>query len=222
MKRMMLSEYLEIKKAIHRLVLNAIRIRKEVSGAELARMIKLQPSTIVYILRSLEKAGLIEVSRLGSSLASGGKPPTLWRLVAEKGYIIGIEIIPNEIRATVIDFACNIIHQQIKCGLKNFPNEKIASSATKFSKEIIKKLKLPMNKIIGVSVALPGLVDRKQGMVNYSVPLCSRDLPLQMMLQDALKLPVVISNDANAGSLGIQWFNNTTKKPACKYSLPNH
>lgn len=189
-------------------VLNAIRIYKEISGAQLAQITGLRPSTIVYILRSLKKAGLIEVSRIGNSSSFGGKPPTLWRLLADKGFIIGIEIVPNQLRTTVIDFSCNIIHQQIKRNV-NTDNVQLVNLVVNFVREIIQSLKLPGNKIIGVGVALPGWVDSKNGLVVYSVPLALKKFPLQMILQNSLNLPVLIANDANAGALGVKCFSDT-------------
>jgi DNA-binding transcriptional ArsR family regulator len=112
---MSLLDALKLKVRSHRIVLNAIRTRKEVSGAELSRITTYKPPTLVYILRTLEEKGLIEVSRIGESLSgSGGKPPTLWKLVPGTGYIVGIEMIPGMFRASVIDFSCNVIHQEEK------------------------------------------------------------------------------------------------------------
>ena len=195
----------------HRKILNTIRIHKEISGAELARITKYQPSTVLYILRSLEADGFIEISRIGSSLGSAGKPPTLWKLVGDRGYIIGIEVIPHEIRTTVVDFACNIVHQEIKKDIADFYGEQISSGIVKFVREIIEKLNLPKDKIIGVGVALPGLVDRKQGIVHYSRNLFLKNFPLQNVLHDLLNLPVAVANDSNAGALGIRWHSNNTE-----------
>jgi len=195
----------------HRKILNTIRIHKEISGAELARITKYQPSTVLYILRSLETDGFIEVSRIGSSLGSAGKPPTLWKLVNDRGYIIGIEAIPDEIRTTVVDFACNIVHQEIKKDISNFYGEQITSGIVGFVREIITELNLSADKIIGVGVALPGLVDRRQGLVHYSRNLFLKNFPLQNVLHESLNLPVAIANDSNAGALGIRWHSNSTK-----------
>jgi len=202
---------IRIKMHSHRKILNTIRIHKEISGAELARITKYQPSTVLYILRSLETDGFIEVSRIGSSLGSAGKPPTLWRLVADRGYIIGIEAIPGEIRTTVADFACNVVHQEIKKDIADFYGEQITLGIVEFVREIITKLNLSEDKIIGVGVALPGLVDRRQGLVHYSRNLFLKNFPLQKVLHESLNLPVAVANDSNAGALGIRWHSNSTE-----------
>ena len=202
---------LNIKEKSHRKILNAIRMCGEVSGAQLARLKKLQPSTLVYILRSLEKAGLIEMSRLGISTAVGGKPPKLWRLVAEKGYTIGLEIVPNEIRMSVTNFACKLIHQQISSNIEIHNSEQIVSSTKEIIFNFIKKYKLSHDKIIGVGIAIPGLVDSKQGLIHFSIPFFLKNNPLGKMLKEALNLPVIVANDANAGALGVKWYQDNTE-----------
>ncbi len=201
----MLPEPFRLKIPSHRQILNTIRVRGEISGAELARENNLQPSTLVYILRSLKDKGLIEVSRVGTQLGSAGKPPTLWQLVAQKGYIIGLEIIPNEVRATVIDFQCRIVHQEHKVGLDNISPEKLVQSIKLFTDELLEHLNLSADKIIGLGIALTGLVDRERGMVHYSRKLQLQNYPIEKELQNALSWPVEVVNDANAGALGIKW-----------------
>jgi predicted NBD/HSP70 family sugar kinase len=202
---------LNIKEKSHREILNTIRMCGEVSGAQLARLKKLQPSTLVYILRSLEKAGLIEMSRIGISTVMGGKPPKLWRLVAEKGYTIGLEIVPNVIRMSVTNFACKVIHQQITSNIEIHNSEQIVSSANEIIFNFIKNWKLSQDKIIGVGIAIPGLVDSKQGLIHFSIPFLLKDIPLGKMLKESLNLPVIVANDANAGALGVTWYQNNTK-----------
>ncbi len=190
----------------HREILNAIRIHREISGAELSRLTKYQPSTIVYILRALEKRGLIEISRISFAQGSAGKPPTLWRLVPNKGYIFGFELIPNELRSIIINFSGDVIEQEHKTGIEDLSSERIPCIVNEFCSELIDANKIPREKIIGAGVALPGLVDRLNGLVLYSRKLFLQNCPLREMISKKLSLPVEIVNDANAGALGIKWF----------------
>jgi N-acetylglucosamine repressor len=205
----MLPETFQLKIASHRQILNTIRLKSEISGAELARVNNLQPSTLVYILRSLHERGLIEVSRVSAQLGTAGKPPTLWRLAPDMGFIVGLEIIQNEVRATVVNFGGDIVHQEHKVGLENIGPEQLALSIKSFYNELLEHLSLDTNKIIGVGVALTGLVDREKGLVHYSRKLQLRDYSIEKKLHDLLQLPVEAVNDANAGALGIKWHDSS-------------
>lgn len=209
---MLLTSLLKIKTKSHRIVLNAIREHREISGAELSRLTKYRRSTLVYILRSLKSEGLIEISRIGESTAVGGKPPTLWRLVPDKGYVIGLEILPDNIRTTIINFSSDVNYQQIDrfdLDLKNGENISVLSD---FILEKINRLNIPKEKVIGVGIALPGLVDRIKGIVHFSRSMNLNNCPLLELLEKELDIPVRICNDANAGSLGIKWFHRKSLK----------
>jgi predicted NBD/HSP70 family sugar kinase len=201
----MLPEMFQLKIKSHRQILDTIRIHGEISAAELARLNNLQPSTLVYILRSLKSKGLIEVSRISAQLGSAGKPPTLWRLVANKGYIIGLEIIPNEMRATVIDFSGKLIHQEHQVDIDNIGPDKLLESIQTFYKDVLAHLKLAKDDILGVGVGLTGLVDRERGYVHFSRKLALNNYPIEEELRKVLKCSVEVVNDANAGALGIKW-----------------
>ena len=203
----MLPKSFQLKISSHRQILNTIRLRGEISGAELARKNNLQPSTLVYILRSLRERGLIEISRVGAQLGSVGKPPTLWRLTPGMGYIVGLEIISNEARATIVDFGGDVVHQEHKLGLENVGPAKLPHSIMSFYDELMTHLHIDLEKIIGVGVALTGLVDRERGLVHYSRKLQLQDFPIEDELRKFLQKPVEAVNDANAGALGIKWHD---------------
>jgi len=109
----MAAEILKINEKSHRILPNAIRVEKEIFGAELSWMNSYQPLVIVHILRTSEKSCPMEIDRNGIFWSSAIKPPVLLRLVSDRGYLFGLEIIVNEIHTKVIGFACNIFHQEI-------------------------------------------------------------------------------------------------------------
>lgn len=52
--------------------------------------------------------------------------------------------------------------------------------------------------IAGVGVGMAGQIDAESGMVYFAPNLKWKDIPLQAMLHEALKLPVVVTNDVRA------------------------
>ena len=209
---MLVSSIFTITEKSHKIVLNAIRQHKEISGAQLSRITKYRPSTLVYILRTLEKKGLIEVSRIGKSTSAGGKPPTLWRLVADKGYIIGLEIVPHKIRITIVDFSSAIIYQHAEALEQHIRTEEDSAILAEFILHTITKQHLPRSAIIGIGITFSGIVDRKQRIIRYSEDLGIQNLAFCDALERQLGMPVRIANDANAGALGIKWYQHTKKK----------
>ncbi len=200
---------IQVKNSKERRVLNIIRLYGEVSGAQIARISNILPSTIVYILRSLKKKELIQVSRIGNSTVVGGKPPTLWQLRSDRGVMIGLEVIPKEIRSSIVDFSNKIIFQEKKQSTTPLNGENLIESVSAYVRDLMGRQGLSAEKMIGLGVALPGLVDSKNGVVRYSKSLKIKNLQLGEHLSQALGLPVRVANDANAGALGIRWYPNS-------------
>ena len=192
-------------------VLSLIRQYGAISGADITRITGQQRSTMAYILKVLEKRGLIEVSGVGQTTASGGKPPILWRLVKNAGYIIGFDVTPSFVRTTITDFSSTILYQDTHNEHEILADSSVTALA-EYIRSRIDALKIKDEDIIGVAVAIPGLVDRRKNMVVYYSKSGIHKMHLQEALRDATGLPINILNDTNAGALGIKWFSTTPKQ----------
>ena len=190
----------------HKQILNFIRFQKKLSGAEIARLTGLQPSTIVYNLKFLSGLKIIEVGKIGNSTTKGGKRPTLWQLNQSYGTIIGLEILLNKIRTSVIDFSGTVVYQNEKSISKNTNGKNIGSVVSDLIESVIKQVKLRKETILGIGLAVPGLVNSNEGVVYYSTKLNMTNLDLKLLIEKKVHIPVMVMNDANAGALGFIWF----------------
>ena len=64
----------------------------------------------------------------------------------------------------------------------------------------------PPDRLLGVGLGIPGLIDSVKGAVLFSPNPGWVNIPAQAIWQDALDMPVFIENDVNALALGEQWF----------------
>ena len=187
-------------------VLNLIRIHKELSGATIARITNLQPSTIVYILKALTEYNLIEFSKTGESTTKGGKKPTLYKINADVGYIIGLEILLHKIKLTVIDFAGNKVVMQEEDYPQGLKGDRLINETETLVKQFMKRPGFEMKKIMGIGIGIPGIVNSRKGIVNYSRKLELENFALKEKIEQRLGISTFIGNDANAGVLGFKWF----------------
>jgi len=201
----------QLKENSHRIVLNTIRQNSEISGADIARKTNYQPSTISYILKKLEQINLIEFSRIGLSQGSG-KPPTLWKISDDLGFIFGIECLLNEFRVSLINATGKIEFQERYYFDTILDRRNLEVKINETIHQICHNKNIGKNKILGIGIALPGLIDSKNGFVHYSRPFNIKESYLQKQLEQVLTIPSFIINDANAGALGIKWFQNNNNK----------
>lgn len=59
---------------------------------------------------------------------------------------------------------------------------------------------------LGVGIGSPGPLDRKSGVVIFTPNLNWRDVPLRDRVQEAVRLPASLDNDANCATLGEWWL----------------
>lgn len=210
------TDFASLTENSHKLVINVIRTHREISGAEISRITGFQPSTILYILRILDRKGFICISRTGDSTQKGGKKPVLWKIKPDIGLMLGIEVFSSKFRFVKIDFAGNI-HSQ---GEKSFPakigQDNTADALEQFIRDTLTKDELNAKSFLGIGIAMPGLVDSNQGIIRYSALLQIRNLELGNRLRKSLGKPIYFVNDANAGALSISWYHAGEEK------LPEH
>jgi predicted NBD/HSP70 family sugar kinase len=196
----------------HKQVLNLIRLYKEISGAELARLTNLRPSTVLYILRNLDEKSLIEISGTGVSTTKGGKKPTLWKIKSNIGYVIGLEILVHKIRIVLAGLDGTFLDKGEHIPVNKITDKNLMEELLKAINQTIEKHKLNYDVIIGVGIAVPGMVDSKNGHIHYSSALGVENFPLKLKLESKLPLQFTIANDANAGAMDVKWYTEPTQK----------
>ncbi|MFT3738360.1 MAG: ROK family protein [Breznakibacter sp.] len=89
---------------------------------------------------------------------------------------------------------------------------RIETGASRSKDQIVDELlagirKLIDDRVIGIGVGVPGLVDSANGIVQNVLNIPAwKNVPLRMLLENSLKLPVFIGNDANCFALGEKFF----------------
>lgn len=192
------------------IVLNYVREREPISRAEIARETALQRSTISAIVEDLKTEGLIE--EVGEGESTGGRRPTLLKLRAVGPIALGVSLTPTCTTIATSDLAGRVIDQE------EFPtdSDKSLRRIINVLREFTARYK---GSIEGVGVSLPGLVDPSTGNALYVPYFPWRDLPVSEMISDAVGLPVVIDNDANAVALAELWFGRPEVNDARDFIL---
>jgi predicted NBD/HSP70 family sugar kinase len=192
------------------IVLNYVREREPISRAEIARETDLQRSTISAIVEDLKTEGLVE--EVGEGESTGGRRPTMLKLRAAEPIALGVSITPTCTTIATSDLAGRVIDQ-----------EEFLTDSDKTLNQVIKVLREFTTRykgsIEGVGVSLPGLVDPSTGTALYIPYFLWRDLPISEMISEAVGLPVVIDNDANAVALAELWFGRPEVNDARDFIL---
>jgi predicted NBD/HSP70 family sugar kinase len=210
-RKKLLSFHARVVKDINeQLVLKLIQEHKIISSTELVNITGMRPSTVFNILKELSGKSFISFFGKGESTKKGGKKPYVWTLNKDAAYVIGLDVEVGEISAVILDFSGAIIAQEnIKLETGHNADE-LAHSIIKIVNQEINLNKINRDKILGLGIAISGIVDYEKGIVAMSSVLPEMNFPLLKKLS-SLPFPVFIENNANAAALGLKWNDDDNK-----------
>jgi predicted NBD/HSP70 family sugar kinase len=179
-------------------ILRAVREAPGISKTELARQLRISPSTASALVADLVEAGLLLVDGIGQS--SGGRPPE--QLVLNPAPLM---------------LAINLAETDARLGVVNLQGRLLDSRRGRFQvsrgrvqlKPILEnahRLAQAYPDIIGAGIAVPGLIDRTRGVVRGAGNLGWFDFDLRPEAERSLGLPVEVDRDTNAGLLAEEWW----------------
>ncbi|WP_249869134.1 ROK family transcriptional regulator [Oceanobacillus saliphilus] len=187
------------------IVLNKIRTAEPTSRAQIAKDTKLTPPTVSSIVRELMKEGIVKESDLGES--SGGRKPKMLQINSNAFYVIGIDAGPGTVDCVLTDLTGKILERSSSYILtKPLTNEEFLSILIEKVDAIIHAAGGDHEKIIGIGIAMHGVVDVKKGVSLVAPNLDLRNIPIKATLEEHFDLIVRVENDARAMALGESWF----------------
>jgi Transcriptional regulator/sugar kinase len=181
-------------------ILRAIAGKEARTRAELARYLKLAPSTVSARVQELLANG--ELIEVGISSSQGGRPPTVLRTAQEAFRYLVVSLGSVHVRLGIVLGSGEIEGvEEHPVDVRNSPEETLQNLTP-----LLQSLMESTNERGGVQavcVAVPGPVDVKaQSIVHPSRLPGWNNFPVAKWLNEQLKVPVVAENDANLMALG--------------------
>lgn len=186
-------------------VLQALYREGACSRTRLAKLTKMSPATITRIVGELLAQGIITEHGVGESI--GGRKPILLELNYEKLFIVGIQIRRDQIALGLADLKGKLMRKTSYSPYSLEPGTLIRELVQEFQ-NLLQNTDVKKEHLLGVGVAISGIVESERGILLQSVNLGWRDVPIAAMLEESLDFPVVVENDANAAALAELWFGN--------------
>lgn len=186
------------------IILNKIRTSEPISRAQIAKDTKLTPPTVSSIVKELIEQELVRESDLGES--KGGRKPTMLHINNNAFYVVGVDAGPETVECILADLSGKIV-ERVSSKL-NIPitNGQFISILKENIHKILHTSKPYHDKILGIGVAMHGVVDIETGTSLVAPNLDLRNIPIKQKLEEEFNLVVNVENDARAMALGESWF----------------
>ncbi len=186
------------------MALRAILERGPYSRAGLAKELGLTRATASSIVADLIGAGLVVESELEAP--KKGRPGMLLKINPEGGCAIGVDLNVNYVRVVCADFGARVLWESKDPSSPLDPQPIILERTERLISRALEFGAGRGLRLLGIGVGLPGLVNRKLGVLDFAPNLKWRDLDLKNPWAKKFKAPLFVENEANAAAMGEYYF----------------
>ena len=175
-------------------ILSEARAKGEITKSELSKELGINITTVTKLVNDLVNKYKILVEK-GKAISSGGRKAKKFKIDETFGYILGVDIGGANIRFIITDIMGNLVSELIskKNEIQNY--NKTIQEIIEGIDIVIKKSKIPKEKILGLGMGISGIIDTVSGNVLFCPNIKEfRDLPIQKIMEKELGLPVVIDD----------------------------
>ncbi len=185
--------------------MHALWTDSPISRARLSQTTKLNKTTVSDLINELNERGFVR--EMGMQTSGTGRPATLLTLNPAAGYIVSCEIGVGFVEVLVTDFGPQTIWQ-IKEPIKpGTAQDEIISRVLALLHEAVDRGKSSADKLFGIAVGVPGMVDHASGSILFAPNLKWRNVPLLELLEkESFGAPIFVDNEANMAALGEHYF----------------
>ncbi|MFS2138720.1 ROK family transcriptional regulator [Duganella sp. Dugasp56] len=189
-----------------------LRTKGPLPRTELSMALQVSNSALTKLSRNLISMGLVE-EQASSDTSGRGRPTVPLTISAAGGFAVGATVHKGVLEIALVDYAGGIIALTSEAvgapdplGFAQLLEQRIT--------ELSAKHRLLGGRFLGVGVGLPGPPrGRDGGQWNIVNDLPGwRNVPLRQILDNALGLPTMLENDANASALAEYYLNDTIRR----------
>lgn len=169
----------------------------KVSKTEIANTLSLSMPTVLNAVQELTKENIVRET--GSFESTGGRRAKKIAIVGEHIYALGMDITANHVSMVMVDMSGKVV-------ARSRIREKFENSLEYFEHlcglldQFIENVEIDVeDKILGVGISFPGIIDKEKEILVRSHALQVEDLGLKNISQ-LMRFPVLYENDANSAA----------------------
>ncbi|MFN8373415.1 MAG: ROK family transcriptional regulator [Anaerolineae bacterium] len=184
----------QLKRHNWQLLLRAVYSGGVNNRAALAQATGLAKPTVSDLISELMSEGFLEEGGIGESTESGGKRPRLLEFRPQARQIIGVSLDSHFIAAVLSNLSGQVIAQHIA----DVGKHDVLTLLGNVINGLVAQLDAPL---LCISVGVPGLVDKAQGIVEVSNVLGWRNVHLAATLNEQYDVPIYVGNNTELAAL---------------------
>lgn len=186
--------------ALWQVFLNGPLTRQEVGAVA-----GLSPATVSNLVADLVADGV--VAEVGLEDSNGGRPRGLLQVNPGYGYVIGVDVGETAVLVELFDFGLQLRARHTSVtDMSVLDPQDAVTHITEGIQAVIAEADVPEQAILGVGVAVPGLVEHRAYAVVHGQSIGWLGVPLEEMLRASTGLPIMVDNGAKSLGQAERWF----------------
>ena len=183
---------------LKRRIINYLDVTGNVTIAELTKELNISAPKITSLVTDLMEDGLLKDH--GKIDSTGGRRASLYGLVAESCFFIGVDVKKYFINIGLMDFKKNLIEikENIPYKLENVPES--YAQLIHIINSFLQEMPIDKNKVLGLGINLSGRVNHTTG-YSYSF-FHFHEEPLSQTIEKEIGIKTFIENDSKAMAYG--------------------
>jgi glucokinase-like ROK family protein len=196
-------------KALKKLIFNFLDQTESSSITELSKELNISVPKTTSLVNELIEEGLI--SDYGKIESTGGRKASMYGLVADACYFLGVDIKKYYINIGLLNFKKQLVTQKNRIPYKLENTQESLNQLIQIIQGFIKELPIKKDKILSIGINLSGRIKNTTG-YSYSF-FHFQEEPLSSVIQDKIGIKTFIENDSRAMAFGEFCFGevNTEK-----------
>lgn len=193
----------DVRERNEKLVLKLIYNEEGISQSEISTITSLKPPTIFRIFNSLIDRGFIIECNTGKvTIEKKGRKPSFFCVNPDACYAIGLDFWWQSAAVLVVDFSGRPIYEDPVTFKVGIDAEKMMIQIESLIRTAIQKSGIEEQKIIGIGIGAPGVVDIEQGRVlKYPHAKGMTNYSIKDRIGDSFGVPVHIHNNCSVIAL---------------------
>jgi len=189
-------------------ILQLLYSHENLSGPVISKRLGVSLPTVLSLMTELTESDFVEIKGAGKS--SGGRKPTLFGLSDDSLFVVACELGRYSGKVTIY----NPHNRQITPVITfetSIDDDKLTDKIYENVQELIENNSIKTNRILGVGLTMPGLIDEETG-INYTIKN-SVFRNVKERLENKFGKMVYVNNDARMQSYGEYIFGAAKGHP---------
>ncbi len=200
---------LNLKTDLSQTELNVLRCVYEagpISRVKVAQRLNLTRATLTVISKKLKDLKLIFEAGKGTSSEGRGRKEVLLSVNPNAGFVLGIHISIGQFTVGLLDLSAKVIEKISQPFPPDKPAPMVLPPLVEMLRRMIERYQIQKQKIFGIVVAIPGVIDYKRGVLREITLTGWQGFELRSYFENQFDIKVLLENDVKTYTMGEFYF----------------